>query len=130
MPTLKPASSANRCRQVSRQGRVGEEIRHVRRNRVERGSQDLRQAHQGGLHVVLGQRLSANNDAIEARGGRQKAAPARLALQDHAAAALFHQWGVTDELDRVAEALLACNNRQRSGKGSPSQSGAGRGGMR
>ena len=55
-----------------RQGRVREEVRHVGRESSRGRPQDPRQAHQGGLHVVLGQRLAADDQAIDARGERDK----------------------------------------------------------
>src|SRR5262249_33127967 len=98
---------------------LGVEIGDLGWHALQGGSEESRQAQQGGVDVVLRQGFSLGHQPLDAGAAPQEADQGWLAGQDDTAAALVDQRGVPDELQRIAQSLLGMDQ-----DGSPVQGGA------
>src|SRR5262249_21874581 len=85
-------------------------------HRIERRAEDRRQARQRRGNVAGLGRLAFGEDSVDAGGTCQQPDERRLAFDNDSTAALFHQVGIADELNRVAQPLFSMQQDRLAGQ--------------
>ena len=98
---------------------LGVEVGDIGRHALQGGSEEPRQAQQGGVDIKLGHGVSMGQQPLDAGAAGQKADQGWLAHQDDTAATLVERRDVPDELQRIAQPLLGVDQ-----DGPPVQGGA------
>jgi len=88
------------------EGWVGSQIWHLVRDRLEPGAQQMHQTEQRCVRGHTRRRLRPGRHLIDARGRRKQSHQRPRALEDDAAAARARKGCITNELDRIANALF------------------------
>ena len=112
MPTVNAPVALYPLRGLGGELRIGCQVRHLCRNRIERHPEPVRHARDRRLEVVRRERLAPRNDRGDARAGAHEALDRRLAFHDHARPACGEHRREPDELQRVAEALLGAQQER------------------
>src|SRR5437763_11231038 len=88
------------------QGGIGKHIGDGGRNRSQGRPKQAGQAQEWSMDVEMGESVPLGNQFRDAGTACEELAQRTLALDDDPAAALLNERSVTDEVDRIAQALL------------------------
>src|ERR1700722_19643099 len=85
---------------------IGSQIGHRGRNSIEARAKDTGKAEQRRLEIKRWQRGAEANKDINFFHAGQQPHQRGMALENDLAASLFHQGDITDELQKISQALL------------------------